>query len=74
MEKITAKEGMYLTQKNLENENGRVFAITLYLADNDSADNWRDATQQEYYEWQRGQDKFVEDLIASDVEPEQIEI
>lgn len=74
MEKITAKEGMYLTQKNLENENGRVFAITLYLADNDSADNWRDATQQEYYEWQRGQDKFVEDLIASEVEPEQIEI
>ena len=74
MEKITAKEGMYLTQKNLENENGRVFAISLYLADNDSADNWRDATQQEYYEWQRGQDKFVEDLIASDVEPEQIEI
>lgn len=74
MEKITAKEGMYLTQKNLENENGRVFAISLYLADNDSADNWRDATQQEYYEWQRGQDKFVEDLMASDVEPEQIEI
>lgn len=74
MEKITAKEGMYLTQKNLENENGRVFAITLYLADNDSADNWRDATQQEYYEWQRKQDKFVEDLMASEVEPEQIEI
>lgn len=74
MEKITAKEGMYLTQKNLENENGRVFAISLYLADNDSADNWRDATQQEYYEWQRKQDKFVEDLMASDVEPEQIEI
>lgn len=74
MEKITAKEGMYLTQKNLENENGRVFAISLYLADNDSADNWRDATQQEYYEYQRKQDKFVEDLIASEVEPEQIEI
>ena len=74
MEKITAKEGMYLTQKNLENENGRVFAISLYLADDDSADNWRDATQQEYYEWQRKQDKFVEDLMASDVEPEQIEI
>mgnify|MGYP004673394995 FL=1 len=70
MEKITAKEGMYLTQKNLENENGRVFAISLYLADNDSADNWRDATQQEYYEWQRKQDKFVEDLMASDIDKE----
>lgn len=74
MEKITAKEGMYLTQKNLENENGRVFAISLYLADNDSADNWRDATQQEYYEYQRKQDKFVEDLIASNVESEEYEI
>lgn len=74
MEKLTAKEGMYLTQKNLENENGRVFAISLYLADNDSADNWRDATQQEYYEYQRKQDKFVEDLIAVDAEPEKINI
>ena len=74
MEKLTAKEGMYLTQKNIENENGRVFAISLYLADNDSADNWCDATQQEYYEWQRKQDKFVEDLMAVDAEPEKIEI
>lgn len=74
MEKLTAKEGMYLTQKNIENENGRVFAISLYLADNDSADNWRDATQQEYYEYQRKQDKFVEDLIAVDAEPEKINI
>ena len=70
MEKLTAKKGMYLTQKNLENENGRVFAISLYLADNDSADDWRDATQQEYYEWQRKQDKFVEDLMASDIDKE----
>ena len=74
MEKLTAKEGVYLTQKNLENENGREFAISLYLADNDSADNWRDATQQEYYEYQRKQDKFVEDLIAVDAEPEKINI
>lgn len=74
MEKLTAKEGMYLTQKNIENEKGRVFAISLYLADNDSADNWRDATQQEYYEYQRKQDKFVEDLMAVDAEPEKIEI
>lgn len=70
MEKLTAKEGMYLTQKNIENENGRVFAISLYLADNDCAENWRDATQQEYYEYQRKQDKFVEDLMASDIDKE----
>lgn len=44
MKKITASEGKYFTQKNIENEDGRTFAITLYLADNDSEDNWREAT------------------------------
>ena len=53
MKKITAPEGKYFTQKNIENESGRAFAITLYLADNDSADNWREATQEEYYAWQK---------------------
>lgn len=57
MEKITAKEGMYLTQKEVENEGNRVFAISLYLADNDSPDNWREATQQECYDWQREQEE-----------------
>lgn len=57
MKKISASEGHYLTQKNLENEGGRTFAISLYLADNDSPDNWREATQEEYYEWQKKQDE-----------------
>ena len=57
MKKISASEGHYLTQKNLENEGGRTFAISLYLADNDSPDNWREATQEEYYEWQKNQDE-----------------
>lgn len=50
---------MYLTQKNLENEASRVFAVSLYLADNDSEDNWREATQEECYEWQK---KMEEEL------------
>lgn len=63
MEKIKASEGMYLTQKNLENESGRTFALTLYLADNDSADNWREATQEEYYKWQRAMDEQAEEAL-----------
>lgn len=63
MEKIKASEGMYLTQKSVENEGARVFAISLYLADNDSRENWREATKEEYYEWQRKQDSEVEEQM-----------
>lgn len=60
MEKIKASEGMYLTQKDIENEGARVFAVSLFLADNDSADNWREATMEEYYKWQQEQDAKLE--------------
>lgn len=60
MEKIKASEGMYLTQKEIENESARVFVVSLFLADNDSADNWREATMEEYYKWQQEQDAKLE--------------
>lgn len=66
MKKITASEGMYLTQRNIENEGGRTFTITLYLADNDSPDNWREATQEEYYTWQKKQEDCFEQQRLSD--------
>lgn len=66
MRKITASEGKYFTQKNIENESGRVFATTLYLADNDSADNWREATQEEYYVWQKKMEEGFEKQRLSD--------
>lgn len=53
---------MYLTQKNVENESARTFAVSLYLADNDSEDNWREATQEEYYQWQKKQDEAFEQM------------
>jgi hypothetical protein len=64
MEKIKASEGMYLTQKEIENESARVFAVSLFLADNDSADNWREATMEEYYKWQQEQDAKLEAQMA----------
>ena len=60
MEKIKASEGMYLTQKEIENESARVFSVSLFLADNDSTDNWREATMEEYYKWQQEQDAKLE--------------
>ena len=45
MERIKAKEGMYLTQaKEVED---RVFAKSICLCKGDKAENWRDATQEE---------------------------
>lgn len=64
MEKIKASKGMYLTQKEIENEDARVFAVSLFLADNDSADNWREATMEEYYKWQQEQDAKLEAQMA----------
>lgn len=66
MRKITASEGKCFTQKNIENEGGRTFAITLYLADNDSPDNWREATLEEYYAWQKKQEDGFEQQRLSD--------
>lgn len=65
MEKIKASEGMYLTQKEIENEGARVFVVSLFLADNDSADNWREATMEEYYKWQQDQDAKLEAQMNS---------
>ena len=65
MEKIKASEGMYLTQKEIENEGARVFVVSLFLADNDSADNWREATMEEYYKWQQEQDAKLEAQMNS---------
>lgn len=73
MKKITASEGKYLTQKELENENARIFAISLYLADNDNEDNWREATQEEYYNYQRKCDEEMEALLHSSPNAEDIE-
>lgn len=66
MKKITASEGKYFTQKNIENEGARTYAITLYLADNDSEDNWREATREEYYEWQKKQEQNFEQQSLPD--------
>lgn len=65
MEKIKASEGMYLTQKEIENEGARVFVVSLFLANNDSADNWREATMEEYYRWQQEQDAKLEAQMAN---------
>lgn len=50
LRKLTPKAGMWLTQVG-ETEN-RVFSDGVYLAVNDSPDNWRDATEEEKLEYE----------------------
>ena len=46
LRKLTASEGMVLT-------NGEAFGKEIYLGVNDSAENWREITEEEYNEIQK---------------------
>lgn len=61
MEKITAKEGMWLTQSADIPDEERVFTDSVYLAVNDSKDRWRDATQAEKDAWEARMDAIIEE-------------
>lgn len=59
---LTPSEGMWLTQVG-ETEN-RVFSEQVILGINDSPDNWRDATEQEKFEWEAEEKARMEASIA----------
>jgi hypothetical protein len=61
MEKITAKEGMWLTQSGDINDEERVFTDSVYLAVNDSKERWRDATQAEKDAWDARMESIIEE-------------
>lgn len=61
MEKITAKEGMWLTQSADIPDEERVFTDSVYLAVNDSKDRWRDATQAEKDAWEERMNAIIEE-------------
>lgn len=61
MEKIQAKEGMWLTQSGDINDNERVFTDSVFLAVNDSKERWRDATQAEKDAWDARMDSIIEE-------------
>lgn len=60
METIKAKEGMWLTQAAETETGARVYSKELWLAVNDSAENWRDATDEEYQAWKAEMDALME--------------
>lgn len=64
MEKITAKEGMWLTQSGDIKDEERVYTDSVFLAVNDSRDRWRDATDQEKQEWEQRMDAIIEEEEA----------
>lgn len=57
MKKIIAKEGYWITQKNVANENERLYSKEVWLADNDSAENWRVATDDEKQKWSTAEEE-----------------
>lgn len=61
MEKITAKEGMWLTQSGDIKDEERVFTDSVFLAVNDSKERWRDATQAEKDAWEERMESIVEE-------------
>jgi len=61
MEKIQAKEGMWLTQSGDIKDEERVFTDSVFLAVNDSKERWRDATDQEKTEWEQRMDAIIEE-------------
>lgn len=63
MEIIKATKGKYLTQVSPRNEGERVFATELYLAQTDSAGNWREADQAEYEAWTAEREKETQEEL-----------
>lgn len=50
LRKLTAKEGMYLTQ-SAEEVSERIFARTINLGQGELVENWREATEEEKNEY-----------------------
>lgn len=61
MEKLIAKEGMWLTQSGDIKDEERVFTDSVFLAVNDSKERWRDATQAEKDAWEERMESIVEE-------------
>ena len=49
--KITASDNHYLTQSILPEGSERIFSKVAFLAQDQPADYWREATEDEYQEW-----------------------
>lgn len=49
--RLTPDAGLWLTQKEIEDEANRGFAQLMYLGINDSPDNYTEWTQEQYDEW-----------------------
>lgn len=58
LRKLTPTEGMWLTQ--MGNTDARIFSQEIYLAVNDSPENWREATEQEKLEWEEAEQARME--------------
>lgn len=61
MKIVKAKEGMFLTQKNVGNEEWRAFCKEVALSTNDAEENWRDAYADEKLARDKEQEKRLKE-------------
>lgn len=64
LRKLTASDGMYLTQAEANVEN-RIYTDSVYLGKGESIDNWREATEAEKVEWESAEKLRMQELIES---------
>lgn len=62
LRRLTPTEGMWLTQ--MSKTDARIFSQEIYLAVNDSPENWREATEQERLEWEEAEKARMEAELA----------
>lgn len=67
---LTAAEGHFLTQANLENVEGAVISTKVYLAVNDAPENWKEITAEEAEAIKAEQEKISEER-RKELEPSQ---
>ena len=67
---LTAKENMWLTQSGEIPDEERIYTDSVYLAVNDTAERWRDATNEEKEAWEQRivtmQEEFDDSLLNGD--------
>lgn len=60
LRKLTASEGMYLTQVDSTIEN-RTYAKSVYLGQGETVENWREATDEERQAYEAEQERRVKE-------------
>lgn len=70
---LTASEGCFLTQANLENVEGAVISTKVYLAVNDAPENWKEITAEEAEAIKAEQERIREEQLKELEQSQELE-